>query len=475
MHRHAILIRLELKRVLAGWAAPLGLALFLLAGAYGLYHGKTVIERQRAVLAASQALQQEQADYLTRIYPADQTEAGSLLYHRFFHTHHDPTAWSAASLGLRDVNPFNLKVRLLTLQGQLYDSELANPSSQAAGNLDLAFVLVFLLPLLIIALTYNVLSAEEEQDTWRLLWAQPVTVSWVFALKLGVRLGVVLFVCALLFLSAVAYHGVPVDARLAVAAALILAYVLFWFAVILLVMSLRRSSDFNALTLVGMWLGLTILAPALLNVAASTRFPMPEALEVTVQQRQGYHESWDISKGETMAGFYRLYPEMAVYPVPEERFSWGWYYAMNQRGDDAAERTAALYRERLEEREQWVRRAAFLVPPLTVQLALNRLAGTDLAGHLAYLDSVREYHEVLKHAFYPVIFREGMVDQVNWAALPHHRFSEEGATLLPLAEFGILFGMAAGLATLGFVRLVRIQVEPRKRARVRSVIAAARG
>jgi ABC-2 type transport system permease protein len=474
MRMFAILTRLELKRVLAGRAAPLGLALFLLAGAYGLYHGKTMIDRQRAVLAASPVLQQEQADYLARIYPADQTEAGSLLYYRFFHTHHEPTAWSAASLGLRDVNPFNLKVRLLTLQGQLYDSELANPASQAAGNLDLAFVLVFLLPLLIIALTYNVLSSEEEQDTWRLLWAQPVAVARVFALKLGVRLGVVLLVCALLFLATVAYLGVPLDARLAVAATLILAYVLFWFAAALLVVSLRRSSDFNALALVGAWLGLTILVPALLNVAASTRLPVPEALEVIVRQRQGYHESWDLSKGETMESFYRRYPEMAVYPVPEERFSWGWYYAMNQRGDDAAEGIAALYRERLEEREQWIRRAALWVPPLGVQLALNRIAGTDLANHLAYLDSVREYHEALERALYPVVLREGMADEVNWAGLPRHRLSGEGTTIPPLSELGILFALTAGLATLGFLRLARIRVEPRERARVRRVIAATR-
>jgi len=79
------------------------------------------------------------------------------------------------SLGQRDLQPFNLKVRLLALQGQLYDSDVTNPLLAAFGSFDLAFVIVFIVPLFVIALTHNVWSAERELGTWSLIQSQPAS------------------------------------------------------------------------------------------------------------------------------------------------------------------------------------------------------------------------------------------------------------------------------------------------------------
>jgi ABC-2 type transport system permease protein len=125
-----------------------------------------------------------------------------------------------------------------------------------------------------------------------------------------------------------------------------------------------------------------------------------------------------------MANFYRRYPEYAAYTVPEDRYSDGWYYAMNQRGDDAAEDASRAYRETLARRALWARRVAWLFPPVAAQEALDRIAGTDLGSHLGYLDSVRRYHEALKRFFYPIVFREDPVSSVDWDAVPGHRYPE---------------------------------------------------
>jgi ABC-2 type transport system permease protein len=52
------------------------------------------------------------------------------------------------------------------------------------------------------------------------------------------------------------------------------------------------------------WLTLTILQSAALNVALATFLPVPEALAVTVNQREGYHLQWDRPKPETMQRFF---------------------------------------------------------------------------------------------------------------------------------------------------------------------------
>ncbi|HEY7698944.1 MAG TPA: ABC transporter permease, partial [Vicinamibacteria bacterium] len=144
------LLRLEWANLFRSRTLALGHLLVLLAGASALLSGKSVIDRQRAVLDSSHALHREHLDYLLATTDAG-SPAGGMLFYLPLHTRHDPSPWAAFSLGQRDVASYNLKVRLLALEGQLYDSELGNPEAAVLGHFDAAFVLVFLLPLLVIA------------------------------------------------------------------------------------------------------------------------------------------------------------------------------------------------------------------------------------------------------------------------------------------------------------------------------------
>ncbi|MGE3956171.1 MAG: hypothetical protein AB7H96_05580 [Vicinamibacterales bacterium] len=80
----------------------------------------------------------------------------------------EPSPWAAVAIGQRDVQAFNLKVRLHGLQGQLYDADLGNPLLASFGHFDLAFVLVVLVPLVVIGLGFNVRSSEDEGGISRL-------------------------------------------------------------------------------------------------------------------------------------------------------------------------------------------------------------------------------------------------------------------------------------------------------------------
>ena len=51
-----------------------------------------------------------------------------------------------------------------------------------------------------------------------------------------------------------------------------------------------------------------------------------------------------------MAVFAQRYPEWAGAAVPTDRYSNPWYYAMQQRGDEAADPPARAYRSALEQR-----------------------------------------------------------------------------------------------------------------------------
>lgn len=413
-------LRLEWALLWRGTAAPLGLALFLIAGLFALRHGNTVVGRQEAELAGSQGRQATQQSHILAPLPASAI-AGDQFYYLEYHTERHPSPWARLVIGQRDVQAFNLKIRLLALQGQLYASDLGHPLLASLGQFDLAFVIVVLAPLLLIALTYNLWSGEAELGTWPLLQAQPVAPWRVLALRAALRTALVWLPIVALLLVAVVAFGVPLDVTWVGIALASAGYLLAWLAAVWLVAAWRRPSDVNMLVLLGVWVFWTALGPALVSVAAAGRFPLPEALELTVLQRQGYHGAWDEPLPVVMQVFYERYPEWRGHEVPTGRYSNAWYYAMQERGDAAAREAAARYRRSLEARDQWVQRVSWLLPPAALQQWLMRQARTDLQAHLAYLDSVAAYHEALKRAAFPMIFDDRPASSVDWSAFPTHR------------------------------------------------------
>lgn len=431
-------LRLEIRRLLRSRGLVAALIVWVAAAAGAVMHGEAVIARQRLALAQADTLQGEQHEAVLRHQQT--SPAGDQLYYLAFHTRHVPSSWAPLSLGQRDQRAFNLKVRMLALHGQLYDADLTSPLLAALGTFDFAFVLIALAPLVVIAATHDVLSSEREAGTWPLIRSQPVAALRVLGLKLGVRVGAVTAVMLGVTLLAPLAAGAALDGRLAGAGLAALVYLTLWGVLALVVATFDRSSEVNLLALLGIWLLWVVVGPALVTTAASARFPAPEALELTVQQREGYHGAWDRPVAETMAQFYRRYPEWARVAVPADRYSNGWYYAMQQRGDDAAAPAAERYVATLEARHRWVQRFWWLLPPALVQATFDRAARTDLPSHLDYLASVAGYHEQLKRHFFPIVFAEATTARdVDWADAPRHEHVDEG-------DGAPLFVAAAGLA-----------------------------
>ncbi len=410
------LLRLELLRLARSRGVAVAVVLLLAIGFYAAWRGGRNIEAAESSAVAAETAYRDQLAYLLSSYPPA-TEAGEMLYYLAFPAPQPSLPLAALARGRTEVEAASLRIRLLALEGQLYEHETVNPRLAAAGDLDIAFLLIALLPLFIIALTYDLVSSEREGGTWNLvrLFARPRR---LLAVKLASRACVVGAVVAVPVAVAASLAGFSFDGRAGWATALIALHILFWFALCLCVASRRRSSTANAMILVGTWVGFTLLAPAALSLANAILHPAPEALELTVRQRQGYHEAWDLTKAETMDGFFADYPEWSDRTVPEDVFTWAWYYAMNHRGDQAAREASHAYRDVLREREAWARRWSLFVPPLAAQLALDRLAATDLSAQLAYQDAVRRHHERLKTYFYPVFFDAAPIDAVDWDGVP---------------------------------------------------------
>lgn len=407
---------LEGKQFLRNRITWLGFGIILILGIYAIYHGNNIINHQWETISHLEDVQHEQLQKNIEHHATN--EIGTLCYYQFYYTSNAPTNWAAFSIGQRDVNPYTLKVRMLAVEGQLYDTELSNPITLVTGNLDISFVFIFLLPLLIITLTFNLLSGEEESGIWRLVASQPVSSFKILLLKFSVRyLGIFVLVMTLMSLAIVAL-SLPIDLSLFAILGWLLFYMSFWFLVVFGMANLAKSSNFNAVSLLSIWLFMVVLIPAFANVVISNNIPLPEALSTAVTQREAYHEKWDMPKSAVMVPFYETYPQYSHYIIPEDRFTYSWYYAMMFATDREAEQSSEILFDKLQQRYDAGRTLGYFLPSLLLQNKFNEVAKTDLNDHIDYLKAVKKFHRNISEFYYPYVFEMALPDEIDWKRLP---------------------------------------------------------
>lgn len=428
------------------------LILLLTVGAISIFIGKQFLVKQQKAIVAAEQFQEKSIERNLEYHPDD---LGLLLYYLRFTLVKQPTNIGAISIGQSDVNPVLQAVTIRGLEGQKYDTDFENPSLLMSGNLDLGFVIIYLFPLVLIAMTFNIYSEEEELGTWRILAVQTKSKMVFLLKKIGVRM-LFLFVLliALLLLASITLQ-IPIDLNFAALFAQSSLYLVFWCALCTMVISYQKSSSFNAVGLITIWVVLTILVPAMVNNYVLNKYPVPEALHAMVEQRDGYHEKWDLEKDATMDGFLEAYPQYKKYPVPEDEFTWLWYYGMQHMGDLESKETSLEMKEKILMRNKVSEKAALLVPTLHAQLSFNKLAGTDMVGHLDFLDALTEFHERLRLGFYTFIFEEQPANVIDWSKYEPEYFKQNRSfswslLLLPTFILSLVLG------SIGVLKLKRI-------------------
>ena len=103
-----------------------------------------------------------------------------------------PGPLAALAVGQGDLYPYYFKMTNRSKQTFINNDEIENPTNLLAGRFDLGFVTVFLFPLLILAMSYNLISAEREQGTLAMALAQPVRLRTLAMGKAAFRAAVVL-------------------------------------------------------------------------------------------------------------------------------------------------------------------------------------------------------------------------------------------------------------------------------------------
>ncbi|MBL0883868.1 MAG: DUF3526 domain-containing protein [Chitinophagaceae bacterium] len=419
----------------------MSLLLLLSIGCFSIAVGKQHLNKQADNISRIEKFQKEHIDRNIQYF---NNEIGLLLYYIKFALVNTTDPLNGLSVGQRDVNSSIQSINIRNLEAQRYDTDLNNPSALYAGNLDLSFVVIYLFPLVIIAFVFNLLSEEKERGTlklWLIQSRKPMKILWI---KLLIRFLAITVV--LMFLFFIAYFSLPLKWNEKTIAFIVLSYlyVSIWFAIGYWVVSWQQNSNTNAVSLLSIWIFLTLVLPASINNYIIYMYPLPEAQQLALEQRDGYHEKWDMSKASTMKAFYQHYPQFEQYGIPDEKaFSWLWYYAMQQMGDDDAAPTRKKLFYKLWQRQNAALKLSAFVPTLHTQIQLTDLSQAGLRNHLLFLDSTAKFHENKRLYFYPKIFSDQPVEQEKWSSFTVSFFEERTKLkwfelVFPLVAFGLV-------------------------------------
>jgi len=403
----------------------------------------------------------DNGDETTLSFYDPRTPSGFAQRHMAAYAVKPSRALAALSIGQSDLYPSVHKLALNSRDSALTAPEYENPQRLLIGSFDMAFVVIYIVPLLLLGLTYNLVSAERERGTLPLLLLQQGTVK-------RVAFGRSLFLGALVLLALVAIllgglrfmglldevSGSALFGWLAVA----FFYGLFWVGLAVFVASRGGSSATNAVILAGAWLLFTIIVPSTVSVAVKAVYPVPSRMEYIDTQRVVTEEAIN-RQSQLLAEYFEDHPELAS---AETQAAVTAGTKANPRliahlGYEEQERllapVRAQYTDQLERQQGLVDALKYLSPALIAQAAFNDLSGTSVERHREFQRQASDFHDTLRDFFQPKIIEGGEFTEFD--QVPRFAFQEDGAPpsrataqwiVLALATAVLLAASLPGLA-----------------------------
>lgn len=376
-----------------------------------------------------------------------------------------PGPLAATAVGQSDLLPQYFLVSMRSRQSFANTQEIENPTNLLEGRFDLAFVIGSLFPLLILALSYNLLSAEREQGTLALVASQPVSLHRHLAAKVIVRGGFIAAVAVVVALVSLAAAGVPLTGpgalgRIGLWILVVVGYGALWFAAAVAANVTPRSSAANAVLLATVWLAVVVVVPAVLNVVAKTVYPVPSRVELITAMRTASNDA--AARGAALlAKVYGDHPELAPAQTVDAGEFMSRTYAVQDEVDRQVAPVLAQFDTQTGKQQALAERYRFLSPAVVAHTALSDLAGTGAPRYRDWLEQVLGFHKSWQDFFIPRAFRREWLTRADFEAIPRYQYRAEpesavwGRVLVGLLGFAI---PTAALVLFAGARLRRFEV-----------------
>ena len=373
--------------------------------------------------------------------------------------HQEPLADFA--VGQSDLLPYAGAVSLWDPDIRLFSKyEFADPVSLAMGSFDISKAVILFLPLILIVFCFDVIAADRDANRLGLTIAQGVSIKRLFWQRLLFRASIVLLVTlATALLALVIGQGEEgLGARLPAFgfwSLLVLIYASFWILLIAFVASINKSSEFNVLALLGLWVGLTLVIPAATSAMAEALYPTPSRLAYLADARQVENET-RLQEADVANQFMLDHPELLVNQeslIPAFVLS---SFLVTSTVDSATQPIVESFEEALQRRESVIALFCYLSPAIAAHSLFNELAGTSGQRHQAYLAQARQFKAEYAKLVGPNIVSKQPINSGFYQTIPKFQFQDRSlATRLGqgLGPLALLFLLSIGMGCVANRRL----------------------
>lgn len=335
-----------------------------------------------------------------------------------------PSPLAPLSVGRSDLWPDRAAITAWSKRKNLEREEIVNPLRLATGPFDPSSLIVIVFPLVLIALTHDLIAADRERGVLALTLSQTTPFLAVVLARLLVRVAAPTALVVATTASGLAVGGADLldpgtASRFAAWAGLVALYAAVWGGIALVVNAFGGSSVANAIAMTAVWIVTVAVVPSAIAKGATLAAPVPPPSELITLEREVNAEAERNGK-ELLRRYYLDHPELTPLDKKSDPYGQARWDAIALEVDRKMGPAFERRRRQLEERDGFTGRWGMLSPALAVKAAMDDLAGTSLAHHLEFSGLAREYHTEFMDYLRPMMMTRHELSLEEFDRIPRY-------------------------------------------------------
>lgn len=381
------------------------LALFAFAGVYGLHNGEALYHEQVSEITKISKKLQEQKEENVSLFDQEKPSPENrpwidlsipdwaMWYSKGYYVK-TPSPALVYSIGQAEQYGFYKRVAYISSP---YDSdmtkEIANPERLQTGTLDFAFALIFLLPLLLIILLYNLKSMEKEQGFLSIIEVQTASKNTWLLSRVIFYVGLTYLVIIGLLLYGASLTDVLVSATSAFQQVVFysLLYLIFWSVIYFLILRNGRSIISNTLKMVGIWIIMVFIIPATVHQWISIEKPANLMTDYIDASRDKQEEIYNRPDSILRIQLKELFPEISGSPIESdsEKSKSALRESITALTNELKKENIALIEEDNKQKNERIKNSYYVNPITFFQNRFNAISKTHYEDYHHYRNEIQ--------------------------------------------------------------------------------------
>jgi ABC-2 type transport system permease protein len=384
----------------------LAFILFLVASLYAVYNGISLQQKQEAEISGikQKSLKDEQKviSWFSEGKKGpeerpwiDVKEPFWALWYKPVYIFKNPSPLIALSIGQTEQYGF---YKSISNRSSTYDEdmveEITNPERLINGNIDFLFVLLFLMPLLLIILSYNINGLEKDLIFDKLVSIQTGDNRIWLSIRLSFYILITFFsICLIILMIAFSQNAFSShSSELYSFITITFLYFVFWGFVLFIIIINSMGSSSQAFRMISIWLVLCVLLPGGVHQFASLKYPANYMTNYLDASRKEAYKIYDLSPDTLSKELMLLYPELkntkhAKDTIVDERIIGNSISALLNSMNKKAIRSIEYQNE---QKNKLIIFTYWFNPVSFFQNRLNQITGTDYYAYLTYRENVQK-------------------------------------------------------------------------------------